>query len=91
MKIILALIVIVPIILYRGWVLFTMWNWFIVPLGAPHISLFHVLGISVIINVLTNHSEIKKKSTKETLTELCTFIGMLTAALCIGWIIKSFI
>jgi len=47
------LIIIIPIGLYRGWVLTILWMWFIVPLGVPEIGIAHAWGISMIIGMLT--------------------------------------
>lgn len=36
-----------------GWLLSTLWNWFLVPLGAPVITIAHACGIWLIVSVVT--------------------------------------
>jgi hypothetical protein len=36
-------------ILLRGLTLMLLWKWFIVPLGAPEINIFHSLGIAMLL------------------------------------------
>jgi len=53
------IILIVGGILMGGWVISILWNWFIVPLGLPAISLAHSIGLSLMVNVFKGYTESK--------------------------------
>ena len=85
--------------IFRGWVLTILWDWFIVPLGVPHIGIATALGIVIIVNMLTQHLDTKpeKKYTDDaSLLELLvqafakSFLSPLVT-LALGAIISSFI
>ena len=40
-------------ILLKGFVIFQYWNWFAIPLGAPIVSFWHVVGFSSLVSVIT--------------------------------------
>lgn len=83
-------------IIVRGWVLSTLWAWFLVPIGAPEIGIATALGISVIIGLFTSHlnQETVKTSTKSLpdlfATILTKSLGAPLVSLCVGWIILQF-
>ena len=89
MENVINLILLVPAILVRGWVLLNLWGWFIVPLGVKDITIAHALGISLLINTITPH-ETKDSSAKETAKLLIKNTIILMLALGLGWIFKSF-
>lgn len=35
-----------------GWAFSTLWRWFLVPLGAPNVPLFHAMGLDLAVSVL---------------------------------------
>lgn len=45
-----------------AWAAQTLWAWFVVPLGAPAISLAHAYGLCALLWMLTNHSTEQKKT-----------------------------
>lgn len=49
------LITIVPITIWRGWVLSVVWNWFIPKTfhGAPVLTIGQALGVALVVSVLT--------------------------------------
>ncbi len=52
-----ALICSVPFVLVagsllNGWALRVLWNWFLVPMGAPAITLLGAIGIAIIVGFL---------------------------------------
>jgi hypothetical protein len=49
--IILGIILLVPMALLRGFVVFTLWGWFLIPLGLPAIGIAHAMGISGMVLV----------------------------------------
>lgn len=92
--IVLLLILFIPIGLFNAWVTQKLYNWFLLPLGTPHLNLWHVWGISLIINRFTyttskddNSEDAKKKLGKSIFTGL--ILGVL--ALLIGYVLKSHI
>jgi hypothetical protein len=90
MKTILIVLLIIPLTLLRGWILLIFWNWFILPLGAPHISLFHSLGISLVLNYMIDN-ENKTKDVEDKVELAISLISRPFFILLLGWIIKSFI
>ena len=46
------LLVVVPLLaLLNGWALSILWGWFIVPLGAPPIGVFHGAGLGILVSL----------------------------------------
>src|SRR5271170_3475919 len=45
----------IPLAVLQGFILQTMWEWFIVPLGIHALSLQAALGICLIVTLLTAH------------------------------------
>ncbi len=41
--------------LYCGWILKTMWAWFIVPLGVAPINLAHAIGLDSLLTIYRFH------------------------------------
>ena len=87
---ILILLLIVPLTLYRGWILLLLWGWFIIPLGAPGITMAHALGISLIIGFITSHYDSRKKTQDEKIEEAIATFAMPTLGLVMGWIFHAF-
>lgn len=55
-------VMIVPMALWRGYVLSILWGWFIVPtFGAPALSLVAAIGLSLVVGMFTAHLSSKKK------------------------------
>lgn len=50
-----------------GYVTSVLWSWFAVPLGVPAISLFHAVGLSLLVKVLAN--PIKSGKNRDDMTE----------------------
>ena len=53
MKNIKFLIIQTLLMLYKGFVIVKLWNWFITPLGIIQINLWHALGVMVLFKLLT--------------------------------------
>lgn len=51
----------VPSAILRGYVLATLWRWFVVPLGMPEIGKAHAYGIAALLVLITFHYPIKDK------------------------------
>ncbi len=43
----------VPLTLFGGYVSARLWQWFLVPLGLPAISLWHAIGIGLVVRWFT--------------------------------------
>jgi hypothetical protein len=64
----LFLILLAPLMLiFRGFTIQTMWMWFIVPLKMPEISIFHSIGISMLISfiIYTRNPEREERTSGE--------------------------
>lgn len=70
MAIILLLLAVVIIVsisaIINGWALLHLWQWFIVPLGVPSLTLSWAIGISLVVGLLTNHNYPKKGEESDT-------------------------
>lgn len=42
----------IPSMLLEGWVLTLFWEWFVVPLGAPSVSVAQAMGLSLLVNIV---------------------------------------
>lgn len=48
-----ALFIFLPLyILYEGWAITVLWDWFAIPLGAPVVTLAHAAGLSALLNLM---------------------------------------
>ena len=78
----------IPGIIWSGFIIKTLWVWFIVPLGVIEISLPHAIGIDMLITFLTASSyNIKDKTITEIITML---IGRSVMFLFMGFIATLF-
>ena len=50
-----TLLLIAPTIMLRGYVLSQLWGWFILPLGAPQIDMWHACGVATFTSYLLNN------------------------------------
>jgi hypothetical protein len=62
-------------ILLKGFVLTELWDWFIIPLGLKSISLFHAMGISLLLILASTKSfDFKEKTEEEKIKEYTVWI-----------------
>jgi hypothetical protein len=54
----LALLSILPLAAWKGFVLTRLWTWFVVPLGMPGLSVWHAAGLGVLVGWLTDSAAI---------------------------------
>lgn len=82
-----AAIQMVPLILFRGYVLQRLWGWFVIPLGAPSLALVNAVGLQVLwtflIASLRNDDETEKLEKSPLTKKLTKLIGY--------WFIAGFI
>lgn len=55
--IVLALVVMLPLGLYRGYVVHRLWNWFVAPLGAPEIGVAQAWGLVWLASLMTQQAQ----------------------------------
>lgn len=49
---VLSLLCVLVTIPLRAWALMTLWGWFVVPLGAPAVTLWHMAGVSLLLSAM---------------------------------------
>lgn len=77
---------------WSGWVLMVLWWWFVVPLGAPEVSMAQGVGLAALVMLVRGH---RKADGTEDLTEDLPGIiarGALIPAyiLLVGWVAHWF-
>lgn len=94
--IILALVVLVPAaIALNGWVFTVLWAWFVVPMGAPVLGVWHALGIGLVVHMplrgLAAKSDITStKPAADRLTDAAaTTFGTPLLTLALGWFFRA--
>jgi len=85
---IVTLLVLGPLTALRGWVLFVLWGWFLIPLGLPAIGIAHALGIQCIVSLMSMHSG--PKTDKDTGEIISISISVSLVWLLMGWIYTLF-
>ena len=83
--------VLVPIVLWQGYVLWVMWGWFIVPLGAPEISVPWAIGFASVAHLL--HPTVHNPEAKDNATRwgrIAEPFLQPALILLIGYVAKSF-
>lgn len=96
MIILFMLSIIIGGIILRGWVLSTLWAWFLVPQGVFPISINVAIGISVLIGLFTQHLvhetvKVNKTSSADLISTITgKTIGGPLMALLVGWIVTLF-
>jgi uncharacterized membrane protein len=71
----------------RGFVIYKMWNWFIVPLGAVEIGILHAYGLSLMVGIVfafAVQNEDKKKNAAVSILELLMNNALV---LLFGWFV----
>lgn len=58
---IIILLIDIPVMIYRGIVLSSLWLWFVVPLGVKPVGTAQALGISMLISLFTFRLDKTKK------------------------------
>lgn len=72
----LLLVAIVISCFFSGWILKTMWAWFIVPLGAMPISLPHAIGLDSLFTIYRYHS--RKRDDDSQKSKFClSYFGII--------------
>lgn len=81
----LTILLMVPLFIFRAWVLTLTWGWFAVPLGAPAIGKAHAWGLTALVYMfVTSGHKSAAKDEWSALYTLCyslglTLLGLLSA------------
>lgn len=79
-----ALLVTVAIIMLRAGCAQVLYTWYVEPLGAPHIGLCHMAGLTALLSALSSDVGGKEKTAKESVWIILNpFLSLF-----IGWLIK---
>ena len=91
---IIILVILTPFsLLYSGFVIYKLWDWFIVPLGFTSITIAWAMGISTFVGMFRYipDSEIKDKEMLDIIGKaIATAVVQPTFALFFGWIFSNF-
>jgi len=92
---ILTFLLIIPAIMWKAWVLHSLWVWFLVPVGVPEISGMQCFGLSLLITLMITKGITKKDIEDDTLESwlLTVFnsFGLPAVCLFMGWVVQRFI
>ena len=72
----------------NGWALMTLWGWFLVPLGAPSLTLLGAIGVAIVVSFLVSHSSGETKKPDEELSTTMLKLALLVVfrpLLSVGW------
>lgn len=72
----------------RALALMACWGWFVIPVGAPHLGGWHLLGLSILGQVLIPHypkTDEKGLTHEKMVLSLATAIAAPLLALAFGW------
>ena len=78
---VLAIILCIPLTIYSAFVCGCMWDWFVVPsFNLPHVSLGHMIGITMLIGFLRGKGLEDRDDTKEykVIEKLLTTLGYIS-------------
>jgi hypothetical protein len=78
---------------YRGWAFMLLWNWFVVPVGAPPLGLAGAIGIALCATFVTDHTPVPTKDGPK--PDIPKVLGkvILGPLYCVAWgaLVKHFL
>lgn len=83
----------IPAIIWKGFVISILWEWFAVPIGAPALGTAHILGLVLLFGYLTRKASGVSKDEpdlKKTREKTIETMGVGCIVLVAGWIMKGF-
>lgn len=93
--VILVVVATVVASIVNGWVLSTMWGWFVVPFfDLPQMSIPYAIGIAMLVRMLVNTTINYDTKEKDTSTKVGEWIGVILypfLVLFMGWIVTLFL
>jgi len=94
-SIVLLALMVIPLSLLNGFVLMTLWAWFVTPLfGLLPLSLIEAIGLGIIVSYLTHQygaTQEKFETAKEALAGIFKMILHPIITLAFAWVIQLFI
>ena len=92
MKSLIAIVLLIPGLLFSGLVIKLLWGWFIVPLGVIPISIIHAIGIDIVVSLIapSTTKDTDNMSVSEFITYLIKVITKPLTYLLMGFIVKLF-
>lgn len=72
----------------RGFILQSLWGWFLVPLGLPPIGIANAIGVAMIVSYLT-YSHLKKDSEDGASVFIQPFVNMVIVW-GVAWVVHLF-
>ena len=89
--VILTYVTVVPIyILYVAWCMLVMYNWFLLPLGLPVVTLWQLYGIGLTIALIFPRQTFIPKN-RDNKLEVFTILGTPIINVIFGYIVKTFL
>ena len=86
-----TLVIAVPLlVLWQGLAVSTLWGWFLVPIGAPGLSVVAAAGVCLIASAMRMRHNKSADTSAERYEAIATAVIVPVVALAIGWIIKTF-
>lgn len=77
--------------LVNGWALLYLWEWFMVPLGLPPLTMAWAIGISIVIGFLTNHTMPQKDGEIDSNKALINVFLRPIMAFSVGYIVQLYL
>jgi ABC-type branched-subunit amino acid transport system permease subunit len=83
------LVVMVPLILLRGWAIQTLWGWFIVPTFGLHpLRIVEAYGISILISLFTHSGGSREKEGEKWWMPVVGGVFGTLIAVGVGWVVR---
>lgn len=85
--VLLGLLLILPFAAWYGFVVKTIWSWFVVPLGAVHIGVWEAAGVYLLVRLLTMDTTLNRDDEKTPAEKLgyAIAVGILVPAFTLGF------
>lgn len=77
------------LLLYQGWAIWMLWGWFVVPFGAPQITVAWAMGLCILLNSVRLKANPFKHEEVEGWQDFVWLLQPL-AAVGFGWCVKQF-
>lgn len=71
---------------FSGWILQTMWAWFVVPLGVSPLSLAHAVGLDSLLTIYWYGSAKASKNSEEFWSNVCKAVSAHLILLLVGFV-----
>lgn len=79
----------IPLVLYQGWAVWMLWQWFATKAGAPAIDYITAVGITLIANLLTNNHSVDPNQTRYPKSQFAGYLVAPAVSVAMGWAINS--